>query len=153
MQFVVPQFIEVEAKVIGPITARQFIILLIGAGFMFLAYKLADFTLFILEGLIIFIITGTFAFVKINGRPFHYFLLNLIQTLKKPKLRVWQKEELQITTHKLRKEKKKKEEKFEGEVKPRKQLNPSRLSELSLVVDTGGAYKTNLHEFTTNIHE
>ena len=73
-QYVVPQFIEVEAKVFGPITARQFIICLIGGSFLFITYKLADFALFILEGLIIFVITALFAFIKINGRPFHYFL-------------------------------------------------------------------------------
>jgi hypothetical protein len=138
-QYVVPQFIEIEAKIFGPITARQFIICLIGAGFMFLAYKLADFVLFILEGLIIFIITGFFAFVKINGRPFYYFLLNLIQTLQRPNLRVWQKEKLRIMNHELQ-EGKKKDEKID-EVKPGKRLSSSRLSDLSLVVDTGGSYR------------
>lgn len=141
-QYVVPQFIEVEAKVFGPITARQFIICIIGGGFIFLAYKLADFTLFILEGLIIFIITGFFAFVKINGRPFHYFLLNLIQTFQRPSLRVWQKE-VKSQKLKVKSKEEKKGEEVEEKVKSRKQLSPSRLSDLSLVVDTGGAYREN----------
>ncbi|KKS92044.1 MAG: hypothetical protein UV69_C0039G0006, partial [Parcubacteria group bacterium GW2011_GWE2_43_12] len=29
-QFVVPQFIDVEDKIIGPITVRQFIIIMVG---------------------------------------------------------------------------------------------------------------------------
>ncbi len=136
-QFLVPQFIEVEPKIIGFITARQFIICLVGAGFLFLAYKLADFSLFILLGIIIVIITFLFAFIPINGRPFHYFLLNLIQTLKKPSLRVWYKEK------EKEKELKPKEEKKEiiRAVEPKRQLPPSRLSELSLIVDTGGSYR------------
>lgn len=140
-QYVVPQFIEVEAKIFGPITARQFIICLIGGGFMFFAYKVADFSLFILKGLVIIVITGLFAFVKINGRAFHYFLLNLIQTVKKPRLRVWKKEELRITNYESRKKEKVKEGKQIEEKKPRKKLESSRLSDLSLVVDTGGAYR------------
>ena len=35
----VPQFIDVEAKIIGPITARQFIIMLVACGLTFIWYK------------------------------------------------------------------------------------------------------------------
>src|SRR3989338_4385631 len=90
-QFVVPQFIDVEDKVIGPITVRQFIILLSGSGLCFIAYKLSDFTLFLLETVFILVLTFVVAFVKVNGRPVHYFILNIIQTSKKPKIRIWQK--------------------------------------------------------------
>ena len=40
--FTVPQFIDVEDKIIGPITTRQFIICLVGLGLLVLAaYLLA----------------------------------------------------------------------------------------------------------------
>lgn len=136
-QFLVPQFIEVEPKIIGPITARQFIICLIGAGFLFLAYKLADFSLFVLLAFIIIIITFLFAFIPINGRPFHYFLLNLIQTFKKPSLRIWYKEKEK--EKELKQIEKKKE--IIQVVEPKKRLPSSRLTELSLIVDTGGSYR------------
>jgi len=90
-QFVVPQFIDVEDKVIGPITVRQFIIMLVGGGLIFIAYKLADFALFLLEFVLIAAVTFIIAFIKINGRPIHYFLLNIIQTSRRPRVRVWQK--------------------------------------------------------------
>ena len=48
-QFVVPQFIDVEDKVIGPVTVRQFLILLVGGGVLFIAYRLSDFTLFLID--------------------------------------------------------------------------------------------------------
>lgn len=38
-QFLVPQFIDVENKIIGPLTVRQFVIFLIAAGFIFLVLK------------------------------------------------------------------------------------------------------------------
>jgi hypothetical protein len=80
------------------------------------------------------LLAGTFAFVKVNGRPFHLFLLNMIQTLRKPSLRVWnhraanaaQKEETEI--------------KYEN-VGVNKQLDEARLAELSLIIDTKGKYQ------------
>ncbi len=136
-QFVVPQFIDVEDKIIGPITVRQFIILLVGAGFCFIAYKLADFTLFLTEAIIVMAITAIFAFVRVNGRPFHYLLLNFFQTFRRSKVRVWQKQS-SILDIKVGKEVKKVELPPEA-VKTR--IGTSRLAELSLVVDTGGVYQ------------
>ena len=80
-QFVVPQFIDVEDKVIGPITVRQFIILLAGGGLIVIAYKLSDFALFLLQFVIFSFLTVAVAFIKINGRPIHYFLLNVISSI------------------------------------------------------------------------
>lgn len=136
-QFVVPQFLDVEDKVIGPITVRQFIILLAAGGLEFLAWKFTDFTLFLAETIFNGIFTILFAFIKINGRPVHYFFLNFIQTAKRPWLSVWSKEFIrsEFTSKK------------EGDhikpaihsIKPR--IGTSRLAELSLVVDTGGIYE------------
>jgi len=137
-QFVVPQFIDVENRIFGPITVRQFIIMLVAGLFMFIAYKLSDFTLFIVETIFIVFFFGIFAFFKVNGQPLHYFLLNLIQTLIKPNVRLWHKiinqDELKI--------------KINTPSKPllvrpnRKQfISTTRLEELSLIIDTGGVYR------------
>src|SRR3990167_2208172 len=90
-QFVVPQFIDVEDKIIGPVTVRQFLILLVAGLLVFIAYRLADFTLFVIMLALIGGLALTVAFVKINGQTFHYFLLNIIQTMKKPSQRLWNK--------------------------------------------------------------
>src|SRR3989338_9560201 len=90
-QFTVPQFIDVEDKIFGPITVRQFIILLVDGLVLFVFYKLADLVLFVILLAIFGGIGLVLAFVKINGQPFHYFILNFLQTLRKPPLRVWQK--------------------------------------------------------------
>ncbi len=137
MKYVVPQFIDVEDKIIGPITTRQFIILLVTALFDFVAYKAFDFTLFLFIGLVILAMGGTLAFFRVNGQPFHFFLLNLVQTFRRPALRVWDKaysdQELRDIL------------KAPPPPPPKKRvvkeaLAINKLSELSLVVNTGGVY-------------
>ena len=87
-QFIVPQFIDVEDKILGPITTRQFIILLIVGMIVFLSFRFGDLSLFIFS-LIFFGLGGlVIAFVKVNGQSFHYFLINIIQTLRRPSRRV-----------------------------------------------------------------
>ncbi len=133
-QYTVPQFIDVEAKIIGPITTRQFLIFLGAALLIFICYKVFDFGLFLVVGIFIFLVSGTFAFLKVNGRPFHYFVLNLVQTFKKPSIRVWNHRKPSFEA------KENKEFKFE-EVVVNKNLNAAQLAELSLIVDTKGKYK------------
>jgi hypothetical protein len=72
-QITVPQFLDVEDKIIGPITVRQFIEMLMGGIVIFIFYKSFDFSLFIVSSLLVFAITMIFAFAKINGQPFHNF--------------------------------------------------------------------------------
>jgi len=137
-QFVVPQFIDVEDKIFGPVTARQFVILLAAGLTLFAAFKLADFALFV----VLLIVVGggalIIAFVKINGQAFHYFLLNIIQTLRRPSLRIWNKIYTTEDIKRLR---------GEGRViVPEKTVavkkySYSRIRDLSLTVNTGGYYQ------------
>ena len=90
-QFVVPQFIDVEDKIFGPITTRQFIILLVAGILIFLSFRFGDLSLFIFTLVAVGSLALLFSFVKINGQQFHYFLLNLLQTTRKPSLRIWNK--------------------------------------------------------------
>ncbi|MBI2459673.1 MAG: PrgI family protein [Parcubacteria group bacterium] len=137
-QFVVPQFIDVEDKIIGPITIRQFIVMLAGFLIIAISYKLFDFSLFITLGLLTLAITGIFAFLKINGRPFHYFVLNLFQTLKRPRLRAWHNG-LLLAGDNYGIE----QSRFipAAPAVLNKHYTASRLAELSLIVDTKGAYR------------
>lgn len=135
-QFHVPQFIDVEDTIIGPITVRQFVTLLIGAFVCFIEYKLADFALFVVLALFTLAIFALFAFFKVNGAPFHYFLVNVIETIKRPKIRIWARQFLPETAL----------EKLTDQ--PQQQLvihkplvTASRLEELSLLVDTGGQWQ------------
>ena len=88
-QFTVPQFIDVESKIIGPLTTRQFLIILAAAIIAGLSYKFFDFTLFLTIAIVVLSVAVLFSFVKVNGRPFHYFMLNVIQSFRRPGTRVW----------------------------------------------------------------
>ena len=135
-QFIVPQFIESEDKIIGPITVRQFLICLGAAGVLFVEYKVLTMAYFILAALITSAIAGAFGFLKINGQPFHFFFLNFLQTQIRPPLRVWNKNALiQVG-----------QEKIIGlpvveEAAKKPRPSSTRLRELALTVNTGGVYK------------
>jgi hypothetical protein len=136
-QFVVPQFLEVESTIIGAVTMRQFGIVMISVLICAVFYRLFDFALFLTLAIPWMLATLVLAFAKINGQPFHYFLVNVVQTMRRPGVRVWNKERLQaeLRATALRK----------VEVPPplperKASLTSSRLRDLSLVVNTGGAY-------------
>ncbi len=136
-RFLVPQFTEVEDKIFGPITVRQFIICTIGGLLIFISYKLSDFSLFLLELFIIAGLTIVMAFVKVNGKNFHFFLLDFLDfVFKTKKVAVWKKgEDIGKETETKSAESKKNKYEFYP-----KKLPISRLTELSLIVDTGGSY-------------
>lgn len=135
-QVVVPQFIDVEDKIIGPVTVRQFIEMVVGGLVILLFYQLFIFPVFVGLSLLVMGLTLVIAFVKINGQPFHLFLLNFFQTLKSPKLKVWKKIFLEAEL---------KEEKIKETTTPlpllRQPIPPSKISEIALMVDTGGIYR------------
>lgn len=137
-QFVVPQFIEVEDKIFGPITTRQFLILLVAGTAVFLAYRFGDLSLFIFTTVFIGGFSLILAFVKINGQNFHYFLLNVIQTLRKPSLRVWQKSYTKEELNYLRKQGM---GAAPAKVVEQSPVKRERIRDLALQVNTGGFYK------------
>jgi hypothetical protein len=137
-QYVVPQFIDAEDKIFGPVTARQFIIMMVVGLIEFLLFKLLSFVVFLLIGVPFFGIGGAIAFSKVNGQPFHFFILNLVQTLKKPGLRVWDKT---ITDAQLRDYMAKAPPLVLTRFQRKASVGSSRLQELALVVNTGGVYK------------
>lgn len=136
-QFVVPQFIDVEDKIFGPVTTRQFLILLSAGLILFICFKLTDIGLFIFLAALIGGSALMIAFVKINGQAFHYFLLNIIQTLRRPSRRIWQKVFSKAELIEFRDSSKIEVVEAVKEV-PRMSYN--RIRDLSLIVNTGGYY-------------
>lgn len=138
--FLVPQFIDVEPKIIGPVTVRQFIIMVVAMLIVAVEYKLFDFWAFAISAVLTVGIFGIVAFLKVNGRPFHYFFLNVVETFKRPHRRVWNKT---LTAAEIKELLTPATEEAKPAVIPTKHFTArSRLDELSLVVNTGGAYAT-----------
>jgi hypothetical protein len=133
-RFVVPQFIDVEPKIFGPVTVRQFVISLVGIFLLVAAYKLADFGLFILEALVIATLVFLFGFYKVNGRSFHLFLLNILETLKRPSIRVWRPLKKSASMEETA-------TKTITVTPSQAKFQRSRLKELTLLIDTGGVYR------------
>lgn len=92
MQFNVPQFLDIEDKIIGPLTLRQFGYLLAGGFVGFILYELIpNFTIFLLFCAPVALLTIALAFIKINGRPFIKIFIAFINYLIKPKLYIWRR--------------------------------------------------------------
>ncbi len=92
MRFEVPQFIEVEDKIIGPFTWKQFIYLAGGVGILIICYFLLPFFLFAIIGIPIGALAGFLAFHRVNNRPFSIFLESFVNYATKSKLYLWHKE-------------------------------------------------------------
>jgi hypothetical protein len=96
MRFQVPQFIDVEDKIFGPLTLRQFIYLAGGGGIVVVLFKLLPGFLAFLISVPIVALAVALAFYKINNKPF----INVVEAFTKyfvgEKLYIWKKEEKKV---------------------------------------------------------
>src|SRR4051812_24860436 len=93
MRFQVPQFIEVEDKIFGPLTLKQFIYLAGGAGISVIVYLFLPLFLAVLVIIPILSFSAALAFYKVNNKPFVGFLEAAFMYAFHPKLYIWQHEE------------------------------------------------------------
>lgn len=106
MRFQVPQFIEVESKIFGPLTLKQFIFLIGGAGIIFIMYAFfGSFFLALIFGAPFMILALALAFYKVNNQPFIKILENAFNYFISGKIYVWNKSEREREKKAVRKEK------------------------------------------------
>ena len=91
MRFQVPQFIEVEDKIFGPLTLIQFVYLAGGIGFFVALWLVLPIYLAVLLGGPIALFGAALAFYKVNERPFIDVLQSYLEFLLKDKLYIWDK--------------------------------------------------------------
>lgn len=94
MNYQVPQFIEVEDKLLGPFTLKQFVYIAGGAGLSFIVYVFITWR--ILTILFIAIIMGislALAFYRINSKPLIYTIEAAFYYWINKKLYLWKKTE------------------------------------------------------------
>ncbi len=101
-------------------------------------YKLLQTAYFILALIPTAGLAATFAFIKINGQPFHLFFVNFLQTQVRPKLRVWNKD---LSLQELKGAQKVVGLPTVEKVQLKKRPSSTKLRDLALVVNTGGVYK------------
>ena len=91
MQFKVPQFLEIEDKIFGPFTFKEFIYLAGGAGLCYVFYKLLGFLLGLIPMLIIAAFALLLTFYHPNNKPFLDMVQSGIKYVVQNKLYVWKK--------------------------------------------------------------
>ena len=91
MKFQVPQFIEVEDKIFGPLTIKQFIYLAGGAGLCFILYTYLNFFIAILLIIPVAALAVALAFYKVNNRSFITDIESAFKYSLASKLYIWKK--------------------------------------------------------------
>ncbi len=93
-QYQVPQFIEIEDKIFGPLTFKQFIYVVGGAGLAFIIYRFVPFSIIafpLMFGAIALALA--LAFYKINNRSFIFAIESAFYYYINSKLYIWKKKE------------------------------------------------------------
>ena len=91
MRFEVPQFIEIEEKIFGPFTWKQFIYLGGGVGTAAVILFTMPFIVFVLFGVPVAALGAALAFYPINNRPFSIFLESMWRFYKANRTYYWRK--------------------------------------------------------------
>ena len=91
MEFTVPKFIEKEARIVGPLTFKQFIF--IGAAGIISVFVYFIFPLYLFIIAVIVLLGGAFAlaFLKIGKTSLPSFIANFFVFFFKPKIYLWKK--------------------------------------------------------------
>lgn len=93
-EYQVPQFIEHETKIVGPLTFRQFIYIGGGGAILFILFFTVgekNFVLFFIAAALIGGLALALAFVKVGGRSFGAALFSMIGFFSSPRVFIWQK--------------------------------------------------------------
>lgn len=133
MRFTVPQFIEYEPKVVGPLTFKQFVYVGLAGAACFVLYFSVPFTTFLIASILI--MGGAFflAFIKIGGRSLPIILANFLKYSLTPKMYIWRKKAKAIKA--VRQARKKREAEKKEEL-PLKIAEKSQLKKLRTKIET-----------------
>lgn len=132
MRFQVPQFIDVEDKIFGPLTLKQFIYLAGGASAALIGVTFLGVFFGLLVSSPIIMLSAALAFYKVNNRPLINTLESAFKYASKDKLYIWKKTEK--TDEELQKEALgQKTEKFSTLVVPN--LSQSKLKDMNWELD------------------
>ena len=129
MQFKVPQFLDIEDKIFGPFTFRQFAYLAGGGGLCFVLYKALPFYISFIPILIIAGLALALAFYKVNNKPFIFVVESGIKYLLTDKLYIWKRR------MKEKEDEKTQEDKPKIDVGRISRVNTSKLKDLAWSLD------------------
>ena len=93
MKFQVPQFIETETKIVGPLTWKQFIWVAIGVGLLLMIIRFLTGFWLIFVSIIIIAVFGALAFLRIEEMALIEYLMKALSYTFGPKKYLFKKEE------------------------------------------------------------
>jgi hypothetical protein len=123
MRFQVPQFIEVEDKIFGPLTFKQFIYVAGGIGICVILFLLLPRFLAIIISLPIALLSAALAFYRVNNKPFINVVEAFVKYTLTSKLYIWKKEDKKVVSTRSEEA---------GKLKPIEQVYVPKLSESKL---------------------
>jgi hypothetical protein len=91
MQYHVPQFLEVEDKIFGFITLKQFLYILGGVAISYLAYTYLKLIFSIPIVLVSMSFCAALAFYKPYNKPFMFVVEAFLTYISSPRLYIWKK--------------------------------------------------------------
>lgn len=129
MLFNIPQFIEKEDKIVGPLTAKQLGWLAGGGTVLLVLWNVLDKATFYIAAIFVSAIAGALAFYHPNGQPLISFIFSSFSFMSRPKVYLWkrmpEKETRKKATHK----------KIDM-IKVRKEVNSAKIEEISKLLDS-----------------
>lgn len=99
MRFEVPQFIDVEEKLFGPLTFKQAIYLAGCVGLAYVCYKIIPSPLSYLFALAFVVLGLLLAFYKMNNRSFLEIAQSYLSYQIKGKMYIWKREPKKVTAN------------------------------------------------------
>lgn len=93
MRFQVPQFIDIEDKIFGPLTIKQFIYIAGGAGLCFILFRVLPLIIVIPLGVVIIGFSLGLAFYQVNNKPLIYILQSAFGYYISSKLYLWKRKD------------------------------------------------------------
>lgn len=125
----VPQFINTEDKIVGPLTAKQLGWLAVGGVLLLIAWNTLDLSAFIVSAIIIGAIFGSLAFYRPYDQPLLKFVLSSIFFIFNDKVYIWKRNYDNIKI--VRKPKSK-----EKELSPQKKIiDNQKIRDISKILD------------------
>lgn len=91
MRFKVPKDVDIEDRIVGPLTVKQLAWLGGGGGICLLLWKLIEFQVFVFVGIIIMSLSASFAFVRPYNQSLVAFCGSVLLYISKPKLYIWRR--------------------------------------------------------------
>ncbi|MDP3997213.1 MAG: PrgI family protein [bacterium] len=91
MRFQVPQFVDIEDKIIGPFTLKQFLIYLFSVMALVPVFLTTDLSLFLTVAIPVIGVAALFAHFKLNGKSLFVVLMSAVRFFLNGQLYLWRR--------------------------------------------------------------